>query len=192
MKYVYALLLCFQFLCVSAQEETYPPIVKTDASWGKEIIPFPIDWAPKLTLEGYEELSFAPHWNDKAHQEFWTLVMAWRVKAEIEIPLYELQFNLNHYFYSLMIPNHWAQEFPEPVLKFESEISETYSNTKGTLKLFDGFHTGQLIDLNIIMEQYFCEEQQEAIVIFRISPKSLDHSIWNELSSIKLDSKWCH
>lgn len=192
MKCLYTLLIFIQITLIHAQESSFDRLMLTDSTWRKEIIPFPIDWAPKLTLDGYEELSFTPNWSDANHDEFWTLIMAWYIETETEIPLYELQFNLNHYFYALMIPNHWAQEFPDPILEFEKISSKENLHTQGKLKVFDGFHTGEVINLNISMEQQFCEDKKNAIIIFRISPKSRDHNIWKTLKAIKSLSSPCN
>lgn len=43
------------------QEVEHLPFLEADSSWGSEIIPFPVDWAPGMTLTGYEELLFAPN-----------------------------------------------------------------------------------------------------------------------------------
>ncbi len=37
-------------------------IVKADSTWSTETIPLPIDWLPKLTLKGFEELMKPNHW----------------------------------------------------------------------------------------------------------------------------------
>ncbi len=89
-------------------------LLKAPETWGKEIIVFPIDWAPKMTVKGYEELRFAPEWSKAKHNNFWTLVMAWKVNTTAEISLDELHVNLESYYDGLMTPNHWSQEFPEP------------------------------------------------------------------------------
>lgn len=182
-------LLCTAFSV--AQKPATKPIIVADSTFGKEIIPFPIDWAPKLTLEGYEELTFFPNWSDSTNEEFWTLVMAWKINTTTTIPLYEVQFNINHYFYNLMIPNHWAQEFPAPLLSFSNTNTDKHVNNTGKLRVFDGFHTGKVIDLNLHMTQTLCKDQQTAIIICRISPKPFEHTIWKQLQAFKINPEQC-
>lgn len=177
---------------VTAQDEIQFPIVKADSTWSTEIIPFPIEWAPKIKYIGFEELRFAPHWNDTNHQEFWTLVMAWQVETKIKIPLKDLQFNLNHYFTELMKPNHWAQEFPDPILLLNDlEVNNKSMAFKGNITFFDGFHTGKVMTVNILGNQILCDATGKSFVIFRLSPKAYNDPIWDELNAITLNDGAC-
>ncbi len=189
--YYIVLLISIMTTYLNAQDLVYENLILTDSIYGKEVIPFPIDWAPKLTLEGYEELSFFPKWNDPNTDEFWSLVMAWSIKTDATIPLYELQFNLNHYFYSLMIPNHWSQDFPDPLLNFSEFGSQKNVSNQGQMSVFDGFHTGKTIRLNIEMSQFLCKTNSTSIVIFRMSPKAFDHEIWSRMRAFRMNPKLC-
>ena len=162
-------------------------LLNGDDTWGKEIITFPIDWAPKMTVKGYEDLRFAPEWSNPKHDDFWSLVMAWKVITPAEITMNELQSNLEGYFDGLMIPNHWSQEFPKPNLElFDSIKTETSIEFKGKLTVFDGFHTGKLITLNILGVQQLCEKTGNSIIVFRISPKAYSEPVWTQLNTINL------
>eukprot|EP01093_Parvamoeba_rugata_P015277 TRINITY_DN5298_c0_g2_i2.p1 TRINITY_DN5298_c0_g2~~TRINITY_DN5298_c0_g2_i2.p1 ORF type:complete len:201 (+),score=34.02 TRINITY_DN5298_c0_g2_i2:496-1098(+) len=176
-----------------AQNTDELSIVRVDSTWGKEIIEFPIDWASKLTIEGYEELRFAPNWADKTSEEFWTLVMSWNVKTETELPLYELQFNFTHYFDGLMKPNHWANEFPEPKVEFfEPETTENGFIFKGKMFFFDGFHTGKLTPVYILGQQEHCDTTRKSIIIFKISSKAYTERVWEKLNSINIKEDLCN
>ncbi len=167
-------------------------LLQADFTWGKEIITFPIEWAPKMTVKGFEELRFAPKWSDAKHEDFWSLVMAWKVSATSEITIDELQTNLEAYYDGLMTPNHWSQEFPKPKLElFELIKSKTSTEFKGQLTIFDGFHTGQMVTLNILGRQQLCEVTGKSIIVFKFSPKAYNDSIWKELNKIKLKDNVC-
>ncbi|WP_456438278.1 serine hydrolase [Psychroserpens sp.] len=162
-------------------------LLNADDTWGKEIITFPIEWAPKMTVKGYEDLRFAPEWSKAKHKEFWSLVMAWKVVTTTEISLDELQVNLESYYDGLMTPNHWSEEFPKPKLKlFALTKNETGTNFKGKITIFDGFHTGKVITLNILGEQQLCEKTGNSIIIFKFSPKAYSEPIWKQLNKINL------
>jgi len=189
--------LCVAFLLslsllVGAQDDTPSSIVKVDSTWSTEIIPFPVDWLPKLTIKGFEELRFAPNWSDPKHQEFWTLVMAWQLETETILPMKELQFNLNHYFTELMKPNHWATEFPDPILQLQDlEATKSGINFKGRLTFFDGFHTGKVISVNILGNQTLCDAANTSVIVFRISPQDYREAIWKELNAVVVNDKDC-
>ncbi|MEL7148020.1 MAG: hypothetical protein AAFO69_16720, partial [Bacteroidota bacterium] len=70
---------------ILAQEPVKSSLLTTTESWGEETITFPIDWAPAMTLTGFEELRFAPFLSNPDHDQFWSLVIAWKVSATKEL-----------------------------------------------------------------------------------------------------------
>ncbi len=192
-KFLSVVILLSLSLVVVAQDKTQPSIVKADSTWSTEIIPFPIDWLPKLTLKGFEELRFSPNWSDTEHDEFWTLAMAWQVETTTEISIQDLEFNLYHYFDALMHPNHWAQEFPAPKLVLKAlEMKDSDALIiKGKLTFFDGLHTGKVMTVNILGNQILCEATGRSVILFRISPKGYDEVIWDTLNAITINDDGC-
>lgn len=185
------LLLSLSFVSFG-QDKEQVSIVKADDTWSTEIIPFPIDWLPKLTFKGFEELRFAPNWSNKEHEEFWTLAMAWQVDTKTEISLEDIQFNFNHYFDALMKPNHWATEFPEPQLELiDLDVSKSGLQFKGIMTYFDGFHTGKVITVNILGNQILCKTTSKSIILFRLSPRDYSEPIWNTLNAIVINNDDC-
>jgi hypothetical protein len=175
-----------------SQEMQEVSILEADASWGKEVIKFPVAWAPKMTMEGFEELRFAPGWSDITSEQFWTYILAWNIKTKNPLTPTEIETNLENYFDGLMKPNHWAISFPEPLVLFvKNEKQRTRKYFIGKMKYFDGFHTGKVITTNIKAEQFFCNQTNRTIVIFRISPKELDHPVWDTLATIKRKPTSC-
>lgn len=162
-----------------------PDILQSKDGWGKEIIVFPIDWAPKMNVKGYEDLRFAPAWSKPDHEQFWSLIMGWKINTTKELSLKTLHSNLEGYFDGLMIPNHWAQDFPKPTLEFFTYTkTEQGTKFKGKMTIFDGFHTGKTITLNILGAQKLCETTGKSVITFRFSPKEFSHQVWKELNGI--------
>lgn len=160
-------------------------IVRADSTWSKEIISFPIDWAPDLTLEGFEELRFSPKWDEPDSPQFWTLALSWKVNTQNALSPGEIQFNLAHYFDGLMKPNHWATEFAEP--KVTVQLAETKSEIThyvGQMNFFDGFHTGKPITTYLNATQWFCKTSQSSTIVFQISAQAKNHAIWEQLHTI--------
>lgn len=185
------LLLCLGLYATLAtcQDTNTSDILTADPSWGKEIIKFPIAWAPNLTLEGVEELRFSPHWSDPKNEQFWSLVMAWEVNASKPLSITTMETQLEAYFDGLMKPNHWANTFPRPLVLL---TSKTASGTfTGKLKFFDGFHTGKLMTVHIKGEQHFCKRTQKTTIVFRFSPKEFKHAIWDALGAVQRIARLC-
>lgn len=164
-------------------------LIKADSTWGKEIIKFPIEWAPNLKVKGFEELLFSPKWSDPKSDQFWSLVIAWNIETETPLTLKEIENNFKGYFDGLMKPNHWATEFPNPAVNFTKKLN---NNFNGKMTLFDGFHTGKIINLNIKAEHHFCEKTKKMILVFLISPKEFKNKIWKTLNEVQLKKDFCN
>lgn len=188
-KTIFIYLLFFQFFSLFSQEKDSLFIFKNPKNWGREIIKFPIDWAPELKLKGFEELLFTPNWSDSKNDEFWSLIIGWKVEAETQLSLKEIENNFKGYFDGLMKPNHWATDFPNPEVRF---VKHSDTNFSGKMKVFDGFHTGKVISINILGEQIFCKKLQKTIIVFRLSYKNTEHEVWKTLKEIKLKETFCN
>lgn len=191
MKYIIlSALLLFSALCHS--QVTKKPLLKGDASWASEIIQFPIDWAPGLTLQGFEELRFAPEWDQQKSVQFWSLVLAWSVQTNQALSTTKITDNMEHYFDGLMQPNDFSIKIPiVNLVLLKKEITTNHSSWIGRMKVHDNFHTNKLITLNITVDQYFCETDLTSQVVFRFSPQELEHSIWQSLDAIQLKNTVC-
>ncbi|CAL2062506.1 hypothetical protein [Tenacibaculum sp. 190524A05c] len=195
-RLVLILPLLIQTLTVYPQKESSLQIFENTKKWNREVIQFPIEWAPKFKLTGFEELLFTPNWNKPKDQDYWSLLIGWKINTEQLISLAEIESNFQGYFDGLMKPNHWSKEFPDPKVSFRKDKNDFL----GTMTFFDGFHTGKVIKVNIRGNQKFDKTKKKSIIRFRISPQEFDHYIWNKLNEIKvtetsrsifyLDSSW--
>lgn len=174
-------LLCSSILFAQKKEEL--SIFENTKKWKQEIIKFPINWAPDVKLKGFEELLFTPNWKNNKSDDFWTLIMGWKVNAATPLSLKQIEQNFKGYFDGLMKPNHWATEFPKPKVSFKMKNGGGFT---GNMIFFDGFHTGKITTVHIQGKQYFQPIQQKTIVSFKISPKNFNHSIWKTLNAIQL------
>ncbi|TMM29819.1 hypothetical protein FDT66_08065 [Polaribacter aestuariivivens] len=190
MKKIILILFCFSTNLLLSQETEEFSILKNTKNWKKEIIKFPIDWAPDLNVTGFEELRFSPNWADAKNDEFWSLVIAWKIDATSILTTKEAEHNLKSYFDGLMKPNHWSKEFPNPKVTFKKDKNSS-TNFTGEMTFFDGFHTGKVITVHIKGEQFFCNKQQKNVIVFRLSPKNTEHKIWKTLEEIELDKAFC-
>ena len=189
-KLFIAFLFVFGFTTFS-QDKAVKTIFENPFHWQTEIIDFPIDWAPDLHFKGFEELLFAPNWSNPKHKEFWSLVIGYAVEAKNLVEISTIEKNFEAYFDGLMKPNHWSENFPKPVVKFEKTHPNSNLSFKGNMQVFDGFHTGKVINLTIKGEQYFCHQLKKSIIKFYISPKDENHKIWETLNKINLKDNFC-
>lgn len=166
----------------TGQEQHFASFIDGDPSWSSEFIPFPITWAPEMTIAGYEELRFSPDWSDQKSTGFWSLCMGWNITSNHLLEETEIIHNLTAYYKGLMKPNHWATEFPDPVITLHAvAITEEVRTYRGGLHVFDGFHTGKMITLYIKATQVYHKADSKTFIIITFSPQPFDHKIWQEL-----------
>lgn len=163
-----------------AQKKKDLSIFKNSKNWKTEVITFPIEWAPKLTLKGFEELLFTPEWPNPKSDEFWSMVIGWQVNSTSPLSLKVIKHNFKSYFDGLMKPNHWATTFPDPKVHLKSQNNAV--NFIGEMTFFDGFHTGKVITVYIQGTQKFDQERKTSLIVFRLSPKGFKHRIWKRLN----------
>jgi hypothetical protein len=192
MKNSILLLLLFCTLSAVGQKSQELSILKSDSLWGKEIIQFPIDWAPGMTLKGFEDIRFAPQWDKQKSTEFWSLALAWKVESKKALTASEIINNMEAYFNGLMAPRDTTVVIPRANFLMLEKNSKTSQTTwTGKMKTYDDFHTKEMITLNLSVIQYFCKNTKTAQVIFRFSLHPFEHPIWESLNAIEVLDPLC-
>ena len=45
--------------------------------------------------------------------------------------------------------------------------------------------------LNVLAENFYCEQEKKMIILYKFSPKALNHEIWTVLDKIALRENMC-
>lgn len=182
---------CF-FIDAVAQESP-ELLLNAPISWADEIIEFPIHWAPKMDLTGYEELRFHPDWKYVEKPGFWSLALLWNVSADSLFDKQKIVKNMEAYYQGLMQPNHWSKEFSDPnMLLIDNPLGDKEAvRFLGKIKVFDGFHTGEMMELYVKVRQHFCERHGKVQVLFLLSPNPFEALIWEELDAVSFKQDPC-
>ena len=161
--------------CLAQEKDT---ILQVPSQWRYEKLEFPLSFAPGLPLIGFEEVYFAPGWNNSESEEFWTYAFVWVLEEPLQIEKEEMKQYLQDYYNGLM-------KVVGDFNKIETTISlkNTSSGYKGKAETLDGFFTKDPINLNITIEKLF----EGKFWVFRLSPKEMEHPVWKELHTIKLN-----
>lgn len=183
----------FIILCIAnttfAQQQTIVTLIKADSGWGKEVFYFPISFAPELKYKGYEEARFPKGWAKKDSTSFWSYAFAWKIEATKSITTKELVKNLTFYFDGLMKAqsNNSSKKMPKTkVLLVQQSQTNSRSNFKGKIQIFDAFTLQAPLLLYLTIEQVFCATKKQSILLFRFSPKVPEHSIWVRLNELAI------
>ncbi len=180
------ILICFSQLIASAQQSK-DLLVPPDSSWGKEVFSFPLTFAPAIKYRGFEEAWFPKAWSKKDSESFWSYCFAWSLDSKEPISLKDIKQNLRNYFDGLMNTKIAVSTkgFPPTIVSLRKS-TRTNHTFVGTLKIFDAFTLKSPLILYINIQQVFSKNPATLVVIFRLSPKPPEHSIWKQLNGIEI------
>lgn len=191
MKKILAIIIFF--LCC---QETYSQdiqklgVIQLDSTWTKEIIEFPIWFAKGIPYKGYEELRFHKDWAKEGSDGFWTYLMAWHIDGIQDITTEQLN-SYNQFYYDGLV-NGGVGNIPKAKILYEKIETDSTTKFRGTLNFFDGFHTKEMITLNVLVDIELCMKNNKTTVIFKVSPKPTKDLIWQKQYDIKLINELCN
>ena len=184
-------------LLAFAQEDTKEKmyLMQTDDEvWGKEIFQLPTGFAREMTLKGFEDASFPPEWSNPESPQMWSYIFAWSVASDSLITMQELEANLDLYFDGLMGAKKDSMidgKLPSTSLLVQTSSTEKANTFTGKVRTFDRFRSNKMMTLNLLVEQSLCESSERVMIVFRFSPKALDHKIWEFLKTVPLRGDAC-
>jgi hypothetical protein len=181
-----SLVICFVLwfpFCFS-QQDVKSNLLIADSLWVKEVFTFPIHFAPELNYVGFEEAYFPRDWSNQNSPDYWSYVFVWNIEGNVTINEAVLEHDLQYYFDGLMtvVNNDKNFEVPKSTAVFLKNLDTSY---KGKVRLFNAFHTKQMMTLNVLVNVFYCEVQDKSLVLFRFSPSNFDAEIWKTLLNIK-------
>ncbi|MEH6538014.1 MAG: hypothetical protein V7719_16550 [Psychroserpens sp.] len=188
-----AFLLCS--MIALGQEEKALGVLESDTTWLKEVIKFPIGFAPEIKYkEGYEDLRFAKKWRDKTHEDFWCYLFAWHIKRIEKLTVKDLEQQVKFYYDGLMKAVNKKKDFEVPettVLFIKAENDNMNVDYIGKIRVYDSFTSEAMMTLNVQVKVHYCEDTNRSNVIFRLSPQDFNHEIWQRFKEITLKADVC-
>jgi hypothetical protein len=165
-------------------------LLTADSLWTKEVFEFPIRFAPEIVYSGFEEAYFPNGWSNQDSPDYWSYVFAWSLKNKRVINEATLEHDLQLYFDGLMniVNKDQNVEVPESVALFLMTDENTF---KGKIRLYNAFHTKAMMTLNVLVNAYYCIEQDRTLVLFRFSPSNFEDDIWEVLRRIEFNTNAC-
>lgn len=184
-------LLIFLLTSGVACAQNIPALVQADSSWGHELFYFPINFAPEIDYRGVEEAVFPTGWAHKDSSAFWSYAFAWKIETQRPLAEVDIEKSLRFYFDGLMSSRLGVSKdsLQKTVAFFLQDYRhEAHHYFLGRLQIFDAFTLRKSLILNASIEQFFCSEKGESILLFRFSPKAFEHSIWKKLNGLTIHS----
>lgn len=190
------LLLLMMIFCSNisfGQKTENATLIKLDSNWGKEIFPFPINFAKEINYTGIAEVRFPPKgWIDPKHSFFWSYTYVWSINYDEKITAKQLEKDLVKYFDGLnevRKDNNLNQKASATITKTKTKKGTTYF--EGKVDTYDHFATQKRIILNVKIESHFCDKTKKTVIFFKFSPKEFTHKVWETLNEIELNDGFC-
>jgi hypothetical protein len=181
-------------MCMQAQDTENVSFLKTDSTWTKEHFVLPTGFAQDMTINGMEEAVFPPGWGKPEDTEFWSYIFVWAVEAAAPLSEAIIENNLERYFDGLLdvrSKDTTVTKLPSSALLLSTEKDSKKEFFIGKVRIFDRFRTRQMITLNLLCEQYFCNSKQRAVIVFRFSPAEFDTAVWKKMIAIPMRKNIC-
>src|SRR5436189_154580 len=152
------------------RDEAPAPAAKPEwplpGGWKQETIPFPLDFAKDIPLQGVEELRFAPGMFKPEAPGYWSYAFAWWLDGEPALGQAELERSLLSYFQGLttevakekgrtLDPGRFRVSV-RPASGAPAKEGHTVQAFSGTAELYDAFATGKPITLNLDVWVWDC------------------------------------
>lgn len=182
-------------IIIIGQEKSPLEVLKTDSTWIKEIIEFPLGFAQEIKFEGFEELRFPPGWSKEESPNFWSYAWAWSLNDVERLTAHEMEQNIQFYFDGLMGLSLRKQNGVNiqltNVIFIKKEKTSGSNEYIGKVKTFDTRYTNKPMTLHVLVEQNYCAQKKRSIILFRFSPKAFGNDVWGLLKKVKLRDNAC-
>ncbi|GAB5527159.1 MAG: hypothetical protein Roseis2KO_50310 [Roseivirga sp.] len=152
-------------------------------TWGPEIFSFPLEFAPSIDYQGFEDIRFAPGWSDTTANDYFTYTFVWYLDADPKLTKDKVTDHVKAYFSGLMSGTSGRDDLPAVTASFNQRQNGTYT---GSVNTYDAFFKKKAMTLHITVESIHCQSTGKYIVWFKLSPKGPADPIWQMFEAVKL------
>ncbi|WP_109620307.1 hypothetical protein [Sediminitomix flava] len=183
-KYILSIFALLLAQSLFAQETaTY---LKGPSDWKYEKIDFPLDFAPEIKYQGFEELRFAPGMFDTNAEGYFSYAFAFELDDIKKIEEKELKDILEKYYKGLHCAVATSKEMqlqPELIAVEVKKLSK--SSFEANVSFIDTFTNGQAINIKMEVNTFRARAKNALVIMAIASPQSHSHPIWKELYQLR-------
>lgn len=154
---------------------------------------FPLPWSPGLAFKGFEDLYFAPGFDDLDSPEYHSYLFLWWLEGKQQITAAELESDMVIYFRGLAQQRGRNNNFQPDLAKIAAHYATSTgdpsrlggapaSNFSGTVTLYD--RRGKVISLHSEVTLAFSADRHTA-VLFLMSKEPRPSALWSQLDAIR-------
>ncbi len=165
------------------------------ANWRPEVDPFPLPWSPQLSYRGWEDLVFAPGFEDASSPNYHSYAFVWWLDGKQEFSADRLQADLLAYYKGISEQRGRTRNFTPDLsrvsVRWTPEVPDRGRNGVRTFHGDAVFYNpaGALFTLHGEASVRWCGANHTAGV-FILSPQESSAPIWKDLAAIR-DSFQC-
>ena len=170
-------------LHMNAQQSGHDARVLTQQpeGWRFELIPFPLEFAPTISLAGFEELLFAPGMYDPETEDFFSYVFIWQVELSDIID----NETLKQYFVDYYAGLYKVVSGDKKGKSIDVTLDQENNKFNGIIDWVEPFKTRQPQRLRFSGFQQICKDNTLRITV-HVSPQPQNHQIWQNMQAIKI------
>jgi|UPI000558F9EC hypothetical protein len=155
--------------------------------------PFPLPWSPGIAHQGFEDLSFAPGFDDLESPEYHSYLILWWLDGKTEFSAAQLQSEMTTYFQGLAKQRGQNNHFTPDLSRITAEYAGSSMGPTsfggvqaasfiGLVTLYD--RHGSLISLHSEVVASQCSPGHTA-VFFEMSKEPRPAALWKQLDAVR-------
>jgi hypothetical protein len=155
--------------------------------------PFPLPWSPSVAYEGFEDLAFAPGFDNISSPEYHSYLILWWLKGTPTLTSEALERNMIAYFRGLAEQRGRNNKFTPDLSKVMASYRESTGpqvfggaaakNFAGTVTLYD--RHGAVITLHSEVVTSVCAAVAHTPVFFSMSKEARPAALWKHLDAVR-------
>lgn len=168
-------------------QDAKPTLLTVPEDWKFEFIGFPLDFAPSLQYQGYEELRFAPGMFDTTATDYFTYMFAIELEGKHDFGIPSTQKFLETYFKGLSYEVAKAKEISVDTSRIDVVVTKPdirMGKHEGyfiTVQFIDSFSGGKAVTLNMETVVLHPKNGEKTFIHSIVSPQPKYNEIWKEL-----------
>jgi hypothetical protein len=165
-------------------------------NWTRELLVFPLDFAPAIEYRGFEDLRFSPGWGDSSSYQKWAYTILWWIDDSVGFTEDGLKAALESYYTGLSRRRAIAEKQDTTAFRPAQALVQKTTNLKGELETY--YATVFFYDAQVTKkpgELYFkiylkdCPDKTKTMLFIEVAENSYTSPIWLELDKISEEFK---
>lgn len=175
---------------LSSTQETEPELlIDAPDGWRFERLDFPLEFAPDLKLEGFEELRFAPGMFDPESESYFSYALAMQIDNREEVDLEFVQDLFQEYFTGLCGAVAESRDLTLDLSQIATSVKVQDETWFVTVSMFDAFGSGQPLILNLRVTRHDSKSDKGLVLLGLASPAESTAEIWTQLDQFRAEWK---